>query len=346
VSTSSQYLLIVRVTFMGGTFYLGPVAVRHLVEAGHTVVVAHSGQHEHPDVQDVEHIHGDRQELLAEGGLVERWRPDAVIDTFGEGATAERAAQLADFLRRSAANHLVAISSIDVYQHAVDAGMGDGSGIIPLPRQAIPIDEDAPLRDGPYPGGSATHDNVAMEAALRAAGWVTVLRPGAIYGRFANSRERYFIQLIEHGVHELKLPAGGQQIFHRVAADRVARAIVSALTNAPEGFWACNVVDPYDWTFAGLAAEVGALLTWDWEPVEVPFAEANHPWATAHPILCSDRRLRDTLQVAADKPDPRAALRATLEWLWEHRAELSPLTSAQRALLNTSSGDRARRSGS
>jgi nucleoside-diphosphate-sugar epimerase len=312
---------------MGGTFYLGPVAVRHLVQAGHTVVVAHSGRHEHRDVQDVEHIHGDRQDLLAVGGPIERWRPDAVIDTFGAGATAERGAQLGDLLRRSATSHVVAVSSGDVYQHAVDAGISDGSGIIPLPRQTIPIEENAPLRDAPYPGGSAAHDNVVMEAALHGAGWVTVLRPGAIYGRFRNCRERYFIQLIERGVHELKLPAGGQQIFHRVAVDRVARAIVSALTNAPGGFWACNVVDPYDWTFGGLAAEAGAQFNWDWEPVEVPFADADHPWAVAHPIFCSDRRLRDNLTVAADEPDPRVELHATLAWLWEHRTELSPLAS-------------------
>ncbi len=316
-----------RVAFIGGNFYLGPVAVTHLVEAGHSVVVAHSGQHEHPDVQDVEHIHGSRQQLLARGGSVERWRPDALIDTFAEGATTEKATQLVDCLRRSAAKHVVAISSIDVYQHAVDAGLGDGSGIIPLSRQAIPIDEDAPLRNAPYPGGSAGHDNAAMEDVLRDAGWVTVLRPGAIYGRFRNCRERYFIQRIEHGVHELRLPTGGQQIFHRVAVDRVARAIVAALTNAPEGFWACNVVDPYDWTFGGLAAEVGAQLAWDWKLIEVPFADADHPWAVAHPFFCSDRRLRDTLNVAADEPDPRAALHATLEWLWKHRAELSPLPS-------------------
>ncbi|MFL5953148.1 MAG: NAD-dependent epimerase/dehydratase family protein [Gaiellaceae bacterium] len=250
-----------------------------------------------------------------------------MIDTFGAGATGEAGAQLAAFLRRAGTDHVVAISSGDVYQHAVDAGISDGSGIVPLPRQTIPIDEAALLREAPYPGGSAAHDNVAMEAALHDAGWVTVLRPGAIYGRFRNSRERYFIQRIERGVHELKLPAGGQQIFHRVAVERVARALVSALTKAPDGFWACNVVDPYDWTFGGLAAEAGAHFDWDWEPVEVPFADADHPWAVAHPIFCSDRRLRGILMVDAEEPDPTVALHATLAWLWEHRAELSALPS-------------------
>jgi nucleoside-diphosphate-sugar epimerase len=316
---------MVRVAFLGGTFYLGPVAVRRLVKAGHTVCVAHSGEHEHPEVQDVEHHHGSREQLLASNGPLERWRPDAVIDTFAAGATKLSGSQLADFLRRAETARAVAISSIDVYQHAVDAGIADGSGTIPLPRQPIPIDEDAPLRNGPYPGGSEAHDNAAMEKELHDASSVAVLRPGAIYGRFINSRERYFIQRVEQGIRELKLPAGGQQIFHRVAVERVACAVASALTDAPNGFWACNVVDPYDWTFAGLAAEAGQQLDWEWEPTAVPFAEADHPWAAAHPLFCSDRRLRDVLKVGVDEPDPRDALHATLGWLWKHRSELKPL---------------------
>jgi nucleoside-diphosphate-sugar epimerase len=315
-----------RVAFVGGTFYLGPVAVRHLVRAGHTVCVAHSGEHEHPDVQDVEHHHGRREDLLAPNGPLERWRPDAVIDTFAAGATKLSGLQLADFLRTTEVSRAVAISSIDVYQHAVEAGMADGSGTIPLARQPIPVDETAPLRDRPYPGGSIAHDNAAMEKELHGVS-VAVLRPGAIYGQFPNCRERYFIQRIEQGTRELKLPAAGQQIFHRVAVERVARAIAAALTNAPRGFWACNVVDPYDWTFAGLAAEVGYHLDWQWEPVGVSFAEADHPWAAAHPLFCDDRRLRDVLKVDADQPDPRDALHATLDWLWEHRSDLSPLPS-------------------
>jgi nucleoside-diphosphate-sugar epimerase len=247
-----------------------------------------------------------------------------VIDTFAGGATRESGAQLANLLRWSETGHAVAISSIDVYQQAVEAGMGDGSGATRLPRQPIPLEEDAPLRGLPYPGGSASHDNAATEEELHGAGWITVLRPGAIYGPFLNCRERYFIQLIEQGVRELKLPAAGQQIFHRVAVDRVASAITSALTNAPEGFWACNVVDPYDWTFAGLAAEAGSHMNWEWEPVDVPFADADHPWAAAHPLFCSDRRLRDILQIGVNAPDPRHALHATLDWLWEHRNELQP----------------------
>jgi nucleoside-diphosphate-sugar epimerase len=315
----------VRIAFIGGTFYLGPVAIPLLLEAGHEVVVAHSGAHAHPAVDRVEHLHGAREELLQAGGPVERWSPDALIDTFAGGATAEKGAMLADCARRCAVGQIVAVSSKDVYEHAVHAGMADGSGVVALPPQPIPISEDAPLRTRPYPGGSPGHDNAAMESSLHDASRVTVLRPGAIYGPFANCRERYFIERVAGGIRELRLPDRGQQVSHRVAVERVGRAIVSSIERAPDGFWACNVVDPYDWTFAGLAGEVARLLEWEWELVDVPFEEADHPWGAGHLFFCSDRRLRDVLEVREDEPDPREALAETVAWLWEHRSELPPL---------------------
>jgi nucleoside-diphosphate-sugar epimerase len=313
-----------RVAFVGGTHYLGPVAVPLLLEAGHQVVVAHSGAHEHPAVTAVEHLHGSRDALLAEDGLIEGWSPDVLVDTFDPGATPEKGRALSRCASRCRAAQVVAVSSMDVYAHCVHAGVGDGSGIVAMPPQPFPISEEAPLRGMPYPGASAEHDNVAMEAALEGVRRITVLRPGAIYGPFPNTRERYFVERVRLGDRELKLPDRGQQIFHRVAVERVGRAITAALEHAPDGFWACNVVDPYDWSFAGLAGEVGRLLDWEWHPVEVPFGEADHPWATAHPIIGSDVRLREVLRV--EKPDPREALAETIGWLWENSDPL-PLSA-------------------
>jgi nucleoside-diphosphate-sugar epimerase len=313
----------VRVVFVGGTNFVGPVAVGLLAQAGHEVAVAHSGAHEHPDLGDVRHLHGDRDGLLAANGPIERWRPDALIDTFHGGATAERAAATRDCATRSGAQRIIAVSSMDVYQHGVDAGLADGSGIVPFPRQGVPLDETAPLRRAPYPGGSARHDNVAMEAALHQAGNVVALRPGAIYGPHRTAREWFLVRLIHQGVRRLDLPDGGAQIWHRVAVERVGRAIVAALEHAPDGFWACNVVDPYDWTYAGLAGRVAELLGWEWEPVRVSFSAADHPWQAAYPVLCSDRRLRDVLGVV--EPDPELALQETIDWLWANRDELDAL---------------------
>lgn len=310
-----------RVCFVGGTRFVGPAAIGHLLAAGHEVAIAHSGAHE-ADLDDaVEHLHGAREELLGAGGAVEAWRPEAIVDTFG-GATAWKAEQLAGCAARAGAGHVVAISSMDVYGYLLDAGIGFGNPGAPVPRGPLPVHEDAPLRDGPYPGaqevaGGGVHDNVAMEAALHdAAPRVTALRPGAIYGPHPDSRERVLVEMARARQRVVQLPGGGDQLFHRVAVDRVGGAVAAALDRAPDGFWACNVGDPYDWTYGALAAEVGRLLDWEFEFEIVGPDDADHPWKGAHPVLCDTRRLEQVLGVT--DPDPREALAECVHWLWEH----------------------------
>lgn len=303
----------VRVVFIGGTNFLGPVAVRSLVAAGHEVAVAHTGAHEADLPDSVEHLHASRSGLLAPDGRVDQWTPEVLVDTFPGGATAAKAKQLGACAERVAARQIVAISSVDVYQHCVDAGLADGSGAQLLSRDPIPLRETAQLRQGPYPGGSREHDNVAMESGLRGAERITILRPGAIYGPHLSARESFLVQRIANGERSLRLPDGGVQLWHRVAVERVANAVVAALERAPEGIWPCNVVDPYDWDFSGLARRVANLLDWEWEAETVPFADEDHPWQTSHPVLASDNRLRETLGVV--EPDPDAALADTVRWL-------------------------------
>ena len=311
-----------RIVVIGGTKFVGPAAVGRLAEAGHEVAVAHSGAHEHPAVESVEHLHGERSALLSPGGAVDTWQPDVLVDTFPGGATAEKGEQLAACAAWTVAR-IVAISSVDVYQHGVDSGIGDGSGTLAMIIDPIPLREDARRRDAPYPGSNPGHDNVAMEDALeRAECPATLLRPGAIYGPHPTAREWSLVRRIAFGERRLPLPDGGVQLFHRVALDRLARAILAAVERPTDELWACNVVDPFDRDYSGLARRIGEILDWEWEPVTVPFDGADHPWQTSHPMLAADHRLRDTLGVGPDQPDPDDALRATVEWLWEHREEI------------------------
>jgi nucleoside-diphosphate-sugar epimerase len=310
-----------RVAFVGGTRFVGPVAVRLLVEAGHELAVAHSGAHE-PDglPAGVEHLHGSRADLLAAGGPLERWRPEALVDTFAGGASAAKAEELVACAAASGARQIVAISSLDVYRHCVEAGLGDGSGAVALPSEPLPLREDvSTLRDRPYPGAENGHDNVAMEASLRAFdGRVTALRPGTIYGPHPDTREGFIVSKVKRGERRLELPDGGVQLFHRVAVERVGRAIVAALSRAPDGFWACNVVDPEEREYASLAGAIGRLLEWEWEPVRMPYEESEHPWHVSHPVIASDERLRLVLGVL--EPDPDRALEECVRWLWEQPA--------------------------
>jgi len=302
----------VRVAFLGGTGPVGAATVPRLLAAGHAVLVAHTGAHEPPAVAAAEHVHGARADLLP---AVAAWRPDCVVDTFPGGATAAKAREL----RALGAPHVVAVSSLDVYAHCADAGVDDAPPAA-LARHAVPLAESAALRRA-HPPGTA-RDNVAMEAALAAADGVCVLRPGAIYGPHVHAavlREWFLVGRVARGERRLALPDGGTQLFHRVALERVARAVVAAAERRATG--AVNVVDPADLTFGGLAALVAERLGWAWELVPVAWPDGDHPWNVRHPVLAADERLRRDLAVVA--PDPRAATLAQVDWLWKRRAELA-----------------------
>jgi nucleoside-diphosphate-sugar epimerase len=311
----------VRIVLVGGTGPVGQAAIPHLLAAGHELAVAHSGAHEPPVAPDVEHLHGSRDALLASDGAVKRWRPEVLVDTFAGGATAGKARQLGDLAESCGAGRIIAVSSMDVYRHCAAAGVDDHPPV-ELPLDSLPLAENAPRRTAPSPSGGARHDNVAMEDGLHGAAAITVLRPGAVYGPYLHPRvfrEWYLVGRVARRERRLPLPDGGTQLFHRVATDRLGRAITAAVERAPSGRWECNVGDQQDFTFGALASLVGRQLGWDWEPVAVPWAEGDHPWNVRHPVVADTTRLRAILGVV--EPDPSTATRAQIDWLWEHRAE-------------------------
>ena len=315
-----------RVLFIGGTGPVGRAAVPRLAAAGHEVVLAHTGAHEPGELAGFEHLHGERGALLAPGGPAERARPEAIVDTFAGGATAEKARELSALAERAGAAHVVVTSSIDVYRHCNDAGV-DEHDPAELAREWLPLAEDAELRAGPAPGGASRgHDNVAMEAALSGAARITVLRPGAIYGPYEHRgvlREWYLVGKVARGERRLALPDGGTQLFHRVALDRVGHAIAAALDSAPAGTWACNVADPRQVTFGGLALLVAERLGWEWELSPVAWSESDHPWNVRQPVVADTTRLERDLGVR--NPDPREATLAQIDWLWARRDALGEM---------------------
>jgi nucleoside-diphosphate-sugar epimerase len=317
-----------RVLFIGGTGPVGQASIPFLLAEGHEVGVAHRGVHEPETLAALEHLHGEREVLLAPGGAAEQWGPEALVDTFAGGATASKGHAVATLAERAGASHLVAVSSIDVYRHCADAGV-DGNAPVALARDPLPLREDARRRAGPSPGSGSRHDNVAMEQALGGVERVTILRPGAIYGPHLHPhvlRESYLVGRVARGEHKLPLPAGGTQLFHRVALERVGRAVAAALQHGPKGCWAANVADPRDFTFGGLAALVGARLNWEWDLQPVDWHAGDHPWNVRHPVMVDTTRLRDILNV--DAPDPLAATEKQVDWLWEQRAAVAALLPA------------------
>jgi nucleoside-diphosphate-sugar epimerase len=324
-----------KIIFIGGTGPVGLAAVRQALERGHDVTVAHTGTHEPPTDVRVSHLHGDRETLLAADGPIARERPEALVDT---RTKAENVGALLAGARAGGTHRLVVVSSTDVYAQfvtgsgydvAAHSWEGTGGRAV-LPSQTLPISEDAPLREAPYPWATPGHDNAAMERALASAREheaIAVIRPGMIYGPGSAGREWTIVSRARAGIHRIELPDGGAQFFARVAVERVGRAVVAAVERAPEGFWPVNAADPYGWTYAGLVGEIGRLLNWEWEPVLVPWGAAWHPFQSLSPYVVSDRRLREVLQV--NDPDPRTALAETVEWLLAHGAGQYPDNNAQ-----------------
>src|SRR5690606_42096584 len=71
-----------RILVIGGTRFIGPYVVRHLVENGHEVTVSHRGQTQAQLPPQVQHLYGDRYDLPARRDEIARLAPDAAIDMF------------------------------------------------------------------------------------------------------------------------------------------------------------------------------------------------------------------------------------------------------------------------
>jgi UDP-glucose 4-epimerase len=52
-----------RVMVLGGTRFIGAAVVEELVAHGHELLIVHRGEHEPPDLPEVDHLHADRQDL-------------------------------------------------------------------------------------------------------------------------------------------------------------------------------------------------------------------------------------------------------------------------------------------
>jgi uncharacterized protein YbjT (DUF2867 family) len=100
-----------RILVIGGTRFLGPHAVRRLVQWGHDVTIFHRGQTETHLPDDVRHVHGDFGSFADHVDALRRLSPEIVLDMvpFRE----EDAQRVKAF--KGVARRVVVISSGDVH---------------------------------------------------------------------------------------------------------------------------------------------------------------------------------------------------------------------------------------
>jgi len=301
-----------RVLVIGGTRLSGPDVVAQLVERGHEAAVLHRGEQERELPSRVQHFHGSLQDADYLRYVAREYRPTAVIHMWAmhPADIAHAAAAFEGMLER-----FVMISSGDVYA-AFEAVEKRTPGLFPMP-----ISEEAPLRDGPYPEyNGPDYDKIGAEfAALRACQarrlpTVIVRYPG-VYGP-GPVREWYWVKRVRDGRRRIALPDGGLTIFHRGFFLNLAHVVTLALELGQPGR-IYNAGDDAQFNVRQITEMIGYALSHEWEIVSVP-AEA-WPWGTPY-SLYQGHLLLDTTRVKEelgyrDLVTPQEALRVTVEYL-------------------------------
>ncbi len=324
-----------RVVVIGGTAFIGPYVVRGLSDGGHEVTVFHRGQTE-PELPDgVKHIHGDMLDLAQFADEFKKARPDAVLHM-----VAGRAQDAWTCMRTFAgiAARVIAISSQDVYR-AYNRLRRKGAG----PPDAVPLSEEAPLRDElyPYRGDSFPgdddperrreiddYDKILVERLVMGEPSLpgTVLRLPAVYGP-NDSQHRLFNYLRRMDDGRPAILIGEEQSrwrWTRGYVENVAHAIILAVTNPSSQGQMYNVGEAEALTEAEWIKRIGQAAGWNGEILAVlqdqlPAHLKSHlDWA--HDLVADTGKIRRELGYR--EPVAREeALARTVAWERAHPPE-------------------------
>ena len=262
-----------RVTFIGGTGFIGHAAAAAAMGRGHDVTVIHRGVHP-AEVDGVMALVADRADPAGLHAALSRAAPDVVIDTRAmTRIDAETTLQALDGI----CDRLVVLSSQDVYEQ-----FGRLNGL-PAGDPEPLVSEDSPLTV-PYPfrgiaehAGGPDYDKKDVEAAVLTASSLaaaTVLRLPAVYGpRDPARRFGVIVDALDRG--EALFRKGGGFRWTHAHVDDVAHAILLAAESEGAGAAVFNVGEAQTPTMADraeqIAAVMGRTITWE-EPDELPAA--------------------------------------------------------------------------
>ncbi len=307
-----------RVLVLGGTRFIGLALVEDLLGAGHAVAIVHRGEHEPADLPPtVEHIHGPRRDLPSHRDAIARFGPDAAVDLAAMTAADAEAALAA----LDPAVRLVAVSTIESYRvfDSIYAG---------TVTDAVPLAEDAPLREGPYPApeqavspgwdyDAGSYDKLAVERLYLERG-ATVCRLPLVYGpRDYKRREDFVLARVRAG--RQRIPVGpGTFLTSRGYAPELARGLRLAAERGPGGVF--NLAESRAPTVGLWAREILAAAGSSAELVRVPDAllppdmgltgEIPQPW-----LVDAGKAARELGWVHADW---RECTRRSVRWHLEH----------------------------
>jgi nucleoside-diphosphate-sugar epimerase len=314
-----------RVVVLGGTFFIGPAIVEELLGAGHEAIVVSRGLHRGLDLPEARERRCDRLDEPALAALLGELAPEVIVDTC---AYTRRAAEILARARPRRAR-LVVLSSMDVYR-AYGAALAGGAS------DAVPLDEDSPVRETRYPYRGRpdaaavasllpgvdvdAYDKLDVEDVARAAG-ASILRLPVVYGpRDPLRREEPILRRLRAGRRRIPIGAGNL-LWTRGYVRDVARAARLAAERL-EGGELLNVGERRTPTMAQWAETIVAAAGAGAELVRVaddrlPPDLALFAAAPQH-LLVDSGRARQLLGWRWKETDAREAALASVRWHLAH----------------------------
>ncbi len=321
-----------RVLVIGGTRFIGLHTVRALVEAGCEVALFHRGDTEPEGLPHVQHVHGDRRELLSFVPAFERFSPDVVLDMIPIGR-ADAVDTVLAF--NGVAGRVVAISSQDVYL-AYDI-LRRREQKPPVPQ---PMTEDAPLRELLYPyrdlfpSDSRMHDydKIPIEQTYLADPDLpgTIVRLPAVYGPndYQHRPFPYLRRMVDGRRWIILDERGAGWRWSRTFVDNAAAAITLTVLDDRAAGRIYNVAEPValteeEWVRAigveyGWSGEISAIATDD-VPQHLRDEELNF----AQDVVVDTTKIRQELGYQ-EPISPGEAMERTIEWELAHMPEEMP----------------------
>jgi nucleoside-diphosphate-sugar epimerase len=311
-----------HILIIGGTRFIGPYVVRRLIEAGHSVTLFHRGETRADLPSSVNHIYGDRRELLSFAEDFQRVQPDVVLDMI---PYMEEEAHALLRVFTGVARRVVAISSADVYRaYGLLLRLETGT---PEP---VPLNERAPLRESLYPyrkHAEGTEDfkyhyeKILVERVLMSEKDLpgTILRLPAVYGA-GDPQHRLFgyLKRMDDKRPAIVLEEGQSRWrWTRGDVESVADAIALATTNEHAAHQIYNVGERSALTEAEWVRSIGHAAGWNGEVITVSADFLPEHLATnvdyAHHLFTDTGKIRAELGYA-ERLSRDEALRRTIAW--------------------------------
>jgi nucleoside-diphosphate-sugar epimerase len=269
---------------IGGRGQSGLAIAQRLLAAGWDVTATASGPVPGPDVAPAVTWVSLVRDDVADLGAAVPGEFDVVVDDVAfTPAHAEQLVGLGDRVGSA-----VVLSTVSVYTDAEGRSMDAADGEESFPAWPDPIPVDWPTL---APGDGYSAGKAAVEALLRErAPWpVTIVRPGAIHGRYSRHlREWYLIKRILDGRRRVILPFGGERVLQPTATVNLAELVALAAVQPGDRTLNCGDLAPP--TVGEMSRIVDGLMGWETERILLDGPSpgptvGDNPWGVPRNVI-------------------------------------------------------------